>query len=252
MSSAFILILQCVILAIRPVLLNILACNMETHSARSANTISPTLATLSEACIHAARHSLAICVDELTSGSVAIFGYAFPALIFSSALVLIVSSLLPIGNANDLSSADTAIEMLRILCISDNLASKYLYELLQRVRQCRDGDSFQTVQPALFEGHGNVNDPSNLSSALEGSILTSASSCQPPLDSRTSDPLAPPALAANEIDSLYLTTEMALQQPTMQDFLNRSSIDVGLLRTTEMHSNFDEFFLRFPDFIGIE
>lgn len=101
-----------------------------------SDAVTPVLFTLSEACIHVARYSLKLCQDEWTSGSIPIFGYAFPAFIFSSAFVLMVSSLLPIGSAGDLASAETGLEMLRVLSESSNLAAKDLREKLRLVREC--------------------------------------------------------------------------------------------------------------------
>lgn len=148
-----------------------------------------------------------------------------------------VSSLLPLGKATDFASADTAMEMLRILCESDNLAAKDLYEHLQRVRQCLDGNS---LQPFLTRINGNSPGPVALSREVGRSMRAPEQSCQSPLD----------ALSAGETSPFHLTMETVLLQPTMQEFLSQSSIDVGLLGPAEMHNDFDEFFLCYPDSLG--
>ncbi|KAJ5985323.1 hypothetical protein N7522_012519 [Penicillium canescens] len=225
----------CVILAIRPVLLHILKLTKKGHSHQSTDTISPVLVTLSEACIHSARHSFALCVDEWTRGSFAIYGYAFPAYLFSAALVLVVSSLLPLGNPGDLASTETALEILKNLSLTGNLASRDLYDHLTRVRQCLDDNS---VSPALaLDNSGN--NPVNALPMDEGLLP------MPPRPNRCS---GYPHVSSGledlnsqlfESNVPYLTTEMALHQPTMLNFLTRPHVDFGLLDPVEMFNDFD-------------
>ena len=61
---------------------------------------------------------------------------SFPALLFSVALILVISSLLPLADPSDLTLAETATEILRNLSLSDGLASRDLYERMQCVRRC--------------------------------------------------------------------------------------------------------------------
>ncbi|KAJ9484519.1 hypothetical protein VN97_g8849 [Penicillium thymicola] len=227
----------CVILAIRPVLLHVLALRIKDQTNQSMDSISPILITLSEACIHAARHSLALCVNEWTGGSLAIFGYSFPAYLFSAALVLVISSLLPLGDPSDLTSAETATEILRNLSLSDNLASMDLYERMQRVRQCLH-DSPLYSSSAL--SHGVVDNVANMLPMAEesdsGSLRRRRSSNNLQSFIGPLEDLGHPLFESNVP---YLTTEMALHQPTMLDFLTQSHVDFGLLDPVEMFNDFD-------------
>ncbi|KAJ5135789.1 uncharacterized protein N7515_005067 [Penicillium bovifimosum] len=217
----------CVILAIRPVLLHVLTLKTKDQCNQSADFTSPVLITLSEACIHAARHTLALCVNEWTGGSLAVFGYAFPAFLFSAALILVISSLLPLGDPNDLASAATALEILKNLSLSDNLASRDLYERLQMVLQylrCSPLCNALLAHSADNAADADLStaEPSELQ---PGRALSNLQSSRPLEDS-------------GETNVPYLTAEMALHQPTMLDFLTQSSVDFGL-EPTDFLNDFD-------------
>ena len=224
-------------MAIRPVLLHVLTLEIKDQSNQSAGTISPILVTLSEACIHAARHSLALCVNEWTGGSLAIFGYSFPAYIFSAALVLVISSLLSLGDSSDLTSAETATEILRSLSLSDHLASRDLYERMQRVRQCLHASPFFSTSASA---PGSTVNSTNVPPMTEDSVLGPLRSSR--FSSNLQYPVGPPDDLSNllfDSNVPYLTTEMALHQPTMLDFLTQSHVDFGLLDPVEMWNDFD-------------
>ncbi|CAG8077919.1 unnamed protein product [Penicillium salamii] len=237
----------CVILAIRPVLLNLLIGHTKSQPNHSTGEVTPILAALCDACIHAARYLLKLCVDEFTTGSVAVFGYAFPAYIFSSALVLVVSSILPFGSADDLPSVDTAMEMLNILSTSDNLQATDLHEHLQRVRQCLQHRQSNLTSPVIDE---NCDDIANVSTLPNQSI-------QVPLESGVGVSLDQPSLrqpspvtSDNGFAPPRLTTEMALQDPLMQEFLQQSAMDIGLINPPEIQNDSDVAFLWCTDTIG--
>ena len=93
--------------------------------------------TLSEACIHAARHSRTLVVDEWINGSLPMYGYFYAQYLFFSTLTLVISSLLgpiSIGNFSDIESLETAIEILHRMTDHGNIAAAEFYEnLLRRV-----------------------------------------------------------------------------------------------------------------------
>jgi hypothetical protein len=227
-------------LAIRPVLLHVLTLEVKDQSNKSTSNTSPILITLSEACIHAARHSLALCVNEWTGGSLAIFGYSFPAYIFSAALVLVISSRLSLGDPSDLTSAETAAEILKSLSLSDHLASRDLYERMQGVLQCLHNSPFRSTFASTY---GSALNSTNVPPMTEDSVLG------PLRSSRFSSNLQYPTVPPDDLSHLsfdlnvpYLTTEMALHQPTMLDFLTQSHVDFGLLDPVEMFNDFDVAF----------
>jgi ABC-type dipeptide/oligopeptide/nickel transport system permease component len=175
-------------------------------------------------------------VNEWTGGSLAVFGYSFPAFLFSAALILVISSLLPLGDPSDLTSAETATEILRNLSLSDNLASRDLYERMQRVRQClHDSQIYSTSGLS----HGTIDNVANILPMAEDSGSESLRSHQSRNLQSTMGPLEDLGHPLFESSVPYLTTEMALHQPTMLDFLTQSHVDIGLLDPVEMINDFD-------------
>ncbi|CAG8362307.1 unnamed protein product [Penicillium salamii] len=224
----------CVILTIRPVLLHVLTLQMKDQYNQPASPISPVLVTLSETCIHAARHSLALCVNEWTGGSFAKYGYTFPAYLCSAALVLMLSSLLAVGDPSDLASAETAMEILKNLSLSDRLASRDLYEQIRRVHECLLNSPFQPVSLATENLNAEILNPPSVDQGAATGLLQ--------LSGHPQYPVAPPEdLSHLILDSNvpYLTTEMALHQQNMQDFLERPDVNFGLLDPVGMFNDFD-------------
>ncbi|KAE8377033.1 fungal-specific transcription factor [Aspergillus bertholletiae] len=200
---------QGVILATRPILLHALF-QQRTHRENHEDT-PQAVVTLSEACIHAARHSHALIIEEWVNGSLPMYGYFYAQYLFSSAIILVMSGLLPsIGTAADLESLETAIEILRRMKDHGNLAAAEFYENLKRVRQClpngsgsigipHDGRSYTPEQSRL-----SVGGPANGDQILDPNNIATV-------------PVA------------SLTTEMAFLEPTMQDFLGRTNNEMDLI-----------------------
>ncbi|KAF7595929.1 hypothetical protein BBP40_004075 [Aspergillus hancockii] len=222
----------CVILAIRPILLYVLV-HISKSNLGSNITISPALATLSEACIHSARHTMVLCAEEWTNGSLSVYGYAFAQYIFTSALVLVISSLLPFGSVNDLTSVETAIEMLRCFVGNGSLIACDLYEHLQRVQICLTSGRFSSGMSPVTEG-------ANTQLSQAGSVPVPHRPFRPP-DATNEHYTGAQICSAVDGDHSVgvppcITTEMALYQPMMQDFLTQSVSDIGLLDPVEMPS----------------
>lgn len=225
-------------LAIRPVLLYSLDRGNSQIEMQDEDS-KLMLTTLSTACIHAARYSLKLCLDEWTTGSLATHGYAYPAFLFSSALVLIISSVSPVGNRCDQAASETATEMLRILSASDNLAAKDLYEHLMKVRRCLDSSSGNGVscepRGSLVAQQVDYDTP-----AFEASTLA-----------HDLNHFFPPYFEPTTARESEFATENILQTSLMQDFLSKSTSDVGLLTLPEMPNDFDTAFLCFDTSAGL-
>jgi hypothetical protein len=134
-----------------------------------------------------------------------------------------------------LTSTETALEILKNLSLSGNLASRDLYDHLTRVRQCLDDNS---VSPALALDNSE-NYPVNALPMDEGLLP------MPPRPNRCS---GYPHVSSGledlnsqlfESNVPYLTTEMALHQPTMLNFLTQPHVDFGLMDPVEMFNDFD-------------
>ena len=119
-----------------------------------------------------------------------------------------------------IASVDIATEILRVLSASNSLAAKDLYEHLQRVRLCLSRRvSDPPLPPTNDENMPLITDPSirlplehHSPSPVSGASMNYR---QLPIE-KVADPLSP-----------YLTTEMTLRNPLMQDFLAQSSLNVG-------------------------
>ncbi|KAL2866439.1 transcription factor domain-containing protein [Aspergillus lucknowensis] len=259
---------QCVILATRPTLLHLLKLN-DDH-ARDSNTganstsrenISQPVLTLGEACIHAARHSHSIILTKWINGWIPVFGYFHAHYLFSSSLVLAMSTFVPIGSPADLGAFETGLEVLSSMSENGNLAASEFYHNLKQVKHCldryrteRQPDGPQTRAPpaAATTGIGGTALP--LSSApmappstTSAGRVASGSVTGPVPDFMSTgynqlgavtghhqgqeDPLATHDLAGG------FTTEMAFMEPTMQDFLAQSDLDLGLLHPVEAFMN---------------
>jgi hypothetical protein len=287
---------QCVILSTRPTLLHLLMTlsqaktpvsnahrsGPETETESDNISVSQPVLTLSEACIHAARHSHSMILTRWINGSMPTFGYFHAHYLFSSALILAMSSFVPIGNPSDMTGFDSALDLLRSMTENGNLAAAEFYTNLEQVKVCLDAyrgarglktgrregsDEVAGAAAAinLHAGAGSLSDSApgfhGLSSALAPATTnpslhpmsldppTSASSSAAPLiptneilsSAPTTQPIQPHGIDAyafpiRDTVSGY-TTEMAFLEPTMQDFLAQSDIDLGLLHPVDTFFN---------------
>ncbi|KAL4917521.1 fungal-specific transcription factor domain-containing protein [Aspergillus aurantiobrunneus] len=280
---------QCVILTTRPTLLHLLKLNETNHPRNGSNSetsaakekekekekenISQPLLTLGEACIHAARHSHSLILTKWINGSLPVFGYFHAHYLFSSSLVLAMSSFVPIGSPADLGSFETGLEVLSSMSDNGNLAASEFYHNLDQVRQCLDryraerrdhaarrrvpapsarvdanplpfgtsallSPSTTSTRPIPGQGQGaSVSTPMHdligsypSYSGYSGRIPGQGHDHGQGQRQEQEDPL-PQNLAGG------FTTAMAFMEPTMQDFLAQSDLDLGLLHPVETFMN---------------
>ncbi|KAJ5745718.1 transcriptional regulator family: Fungal Specific TF [Penicillium odoratum] len=266
---------QCVILSTRPTLLHLLITLRKAESTGAGReAVSQPVLTLSEACIHAARHSHSMILTRWINGTMPTFGYFHAHYLFSSALILAMSSFVPIGNSNDMSGFDSALDLLRSMTENGNLAAAEFYHNLEQVKVCLDAYRGNTSggprkQEGLLESNpssinlgpstnciaaptpapapGSSSGPSSdlglaASSVTLPSVLSSEhaapimSNGNLMLTGQSHGDADAHALAARDTTSGY-TTEMAFLEPTMQDFLAQSDIDLGLLHPVDTFLN---------------
>ncbi|KAJ5762163.1 uncharacterized protein N7511_005545 [Penicillium nucicola] len=103
-------------------------------SAPSPISVSQPVLTLSEACIHAARHSHSMILTRWINGTMPTFGYFHAHYLFSSALILAMSSFVPIGTPADMTCFDSALDLLRSMTENGNLAAAEFYHNLEQVK----------------------------------------------------------------------------------------------------------------------
>ncbi|KAJ5138999.1 transcriptional regulator family: Fungal Specific TF [Penicillium bovifimosum] len=280
---------QCVILTTRPTLLHLLMTlsksnkthtNLNTTSGAETEpeslSVSQPVLTLSEACIHAARHSHSMILTRWINGSMPTFGYFHAHYLFSSALILAMSSFVPIGSPTDMTGFDSGLDLLRSMTENGNLAAAEFYHNLEQVKVCLDAYRAARTSDGTGAGGGvachttaNANDNASVGAgALRGSspevinvtdtpvntmslnLSASAPASIPAVMSATNDMITSAATSAQThghgIDAYVYpsreavggyTTEMAFLEPTMQDFLAQSDIDLGLLHPVDTFFN---------------
>ncbi|KAL2067518.1 hypothetical protein VTL71DRAFT_1943 [Oculimacula yallundae] len=215
---------QIVILTTRPMLLRVLT-QMSNHTPErqgSRDGISQAALTLAEACIHAAKHTHSLIIHQWTSGSLPIFGYFNVQYLFSSAMVLLMSSLIFAENAtSDMEAFETSAQILRCMSGDGNLTAAEFSKNLEEVK----------VSLEVYKASRNPNnvggDPARLG---------------------TTESADPPVAASGDLSTAFgssidvslrnapggFTTEMAFMEPTMQSFLAQSDFDLGLLNPSEL------------------
>lgn len=130
---------QCIMLATRPILLHTMMqyrCSNLSGNNDTSQTNTQTLKSLGDACIHAARHTHSLIVEEWTNGCMPIYGYFYAHYLFSSALIMVISSEIHPEIDNDFALFETATEILRAMSDHGNLAATEFYDNLECLRQC--------------------------------------------------------------------------------------------------------------------
>lgn len=215
------------ILTTRPTLLHLLI-KLDEPASPSTTTqpheeprISQPVLTLSEACIHAARHSHSIILRKWFNGSLPVFGYFHAHYLFSSALALGMAGLGlvragantaggsnpaaggGIGSASDLGAFETALEVLKAMSENGNLAASEFYLHLEAVRGCFEGYRYRhhhqnlEVEGNGFGSAGAVSAPSTSTLAPASTLLVPGGQPTPttpnlPNPTTTSHPSLPP------------------------------------------------------------
>lgn len=169
-----------------------------------------------------------------------------------------MSSFVPFGSPADLGAFETGLEVLSSMSENGNLAASEFYHNLDQVKQCLDrykaertdasmnsrrsvpvasGNHLQlgfsapldtTTLPtrqAAQQGQSSISTTSTMPSLITGYISQTNTSTNGLLEynsNQTQDPLSR-NLAGG------FTTAMAFMEPTMQDFLAQSDLDLGLL-----------------------
>ncbi|KAL3467400.1 fungal-specific transcription factor domain-containing protein [Aspergillus heterothallicus] len=257
---------QCVILTTRPTLLHLLKLKDSRDDTGSIprETISQPVLTLGEACIHAARHSHSLILTKWINGSLPVFGYFHAHYLFSSCLVLAMSSFVPIGSPADLGAFETGLEVLSSMSKNGNLAASEFYHNLKQVKVCLDRyrverhpDTFRRrPEPATTAGVNitYTSAPSIPSTTTAAPADISTASILSPVQDfinstyRYTHPGSNPdhiqgeqqgqedPLATRDLNGGF-TTAMAFMEPTMQDFLAQSDLDLGLLNPVDAFMN---------------
>ena len=204
------------------------------------DSVSPAVLTLAEACIRAARHSHSIIVEKWIEGSLPTCGYFHAQYLFSSAMILAMSSFLPIGKASDMAGFDTALEILRTMSENGHLAALEFAQNLDQIKVClsRYLDERNNVGSNTPRNPAAAIGPGDTSGASNAACLTQLHPENQPggLESPSAGTGPGGTLWDSRVvtnDAAGFTTAMAFLEPTMQDFLAQSDLDLGLTQAVD-------------------
>lgn len=205
---------QYVILATRPVLLHILRAHRDfwldqDRDRDIKNVIGETALALAEACIRCARHSHRLLTDTWIDGSFAIFDYTYTQYLFSAATILAISSLsIGASDDSDRDSFDSACQFLEQLSRNGNFAANEFSIHLNAIKLSMADVRGGQPNPAVFDGMlGSVNQDQDF----------------PPNN------FASPGAMNSVGPQPTMTAEMALAEPSLQDFLSQPEFDGNFL-----------------------
>ncbi|KFY97034.1 hypothetical protein V498_02328 [Pseudogymnoascus sp. VKM F-4517 (FW-2822)] len=175
----------CVILATRPVLLHVFTKSRDDNS--PTNDTTPVTSTLADACLYTARHSNELLTQLWIEGALSTFGYFDAHYLFSSAVILAISSVSDADN-EDKDRLDSAAQLLQSMANSGNLSATEFCGHLDQVRSATNGS-----RSGVADAPGTSEEEQGLSS-----YNTFNATINP------------------------LTTEMALLEQPMEDFLTQA------------------------------
>lgn len=203
---------QSVILATRPVLLYVFERSKSSPHGTPASVqsgITSITSTLAEACIHAAKHSAELLLQGWIEGILSTFGYFDAQYLFSSATILSISSLLSDSSARDQERLESITHLLQSMTDSGNLSAADFSSHLGLVRN------------AIQQYRATTTDevPSNGVPVPDAAPLPA-----------TTNPMGP------------LTTEMALLEPPIQDFLSLSDVTFDFPNVVDHFDNFSPMY----------
>jgi proline utilization trans-activator len=204
-------------LATRPVLLHVLEISRPSIPADPLGRTSQIPAhvnTIAEACIHAARHSNELLTEAYTEGTLATFGYFDAQYIFSSAVVLEIASILNSHNI-DSTLMQSSAHQLQFMAESGNLAA---------IEFCGHLDA---VKLACEEYRSRV-------------VISTDTSAT--LNANETNQEAPSV--GMQFDTF--TTERALAQGSMRDFLDEDVFPFDLPDATSLVDGTSSFFYDLP------
>jgi hypothetical protein len=226
---------KCVILTTRPTLLHSLD-RLNNHGSSPAqdnhkthDSISHAVLTLNEACIHAARHSHSIILEKWIHGSLPMFGYFHAQYLFSSAMILAISSLMLKEGTSDQDSFETALRLLHGMKENGNLAAAEFYSHLEKIKICLDHH--------FGNSKNDPNGPVQPSSLYLSSSLLQTGSVNDAGATRNYSGVSFDNIQALTGDGPSYTTEMAFLEPTMESFLAQSNLNLGFPHSVDSFMN---------------
>ncbi|CRG91314.1 putative transcriptional regulatory protein C417,09c [Talaromyces islandicus] len=212
---------QCVILTTRPILFHVFKSRFQPQGAPAA---SPTTMALADACIHAARSSNGLLTQLWIDGGMAIFGYFDSHYLFSSTIILMMSSILGTTNSDaDREAVDTASDIMQSMVQDGNLPAAGFYSHFVEIRKGLLEFVEQGGGPAQHSSTGVVG----------AAATTTTMGDQGPLEQQMRVNNAGSAGQINDSNSAFLV-QSALDDPSIQSFLTQGDVQWGFPAGMEM------------------
>ncbi|KAF5013319.1 hypothetical protein FDECE_669 [Fusarium decemcellulare] len=209
---------HCLIRAARPIVLYVFRMRRESHkiAAEERPPIGEAAQTLSDACIQCARRCCRLLIELWINGSFPTFEIAYVHHLFSSSIVLAISSLSQTNESqSDSDDFDAAMQILRQLDENGNFAAREFSKHMQATKTILEGMVAERNQQA------GVPDQN----ASQGGMLFSHD-------------LRPLGVSID-------TTRMTLTEPSFQELLTQSDLDLRFLESANTDHEFQAFF--WPD-----
>lgn len=151
-----------------------------------------------------------------------------------------MSSFVPIGNPADIGAFEAALEVLGSMSGNGNLAAAEFFLNLEQVSVCLDvyrartgnGNGNGNGTAAIPSGSNNLAASSSSSAMIPGPMLPTPAESDMGLSATN-----PPGTFPMRDTAEGFTTAMAFLEPTMQDFLAQSDLDLGLLHPVDTFMN---------------
>ncbi|RMJ13420.1 hypothetical protein CDV36_006926 [Fusarium kuroshium] len=209
---------QCLIRAARPIVLYVFRMRREARKSieEERPPIGEVALTLSDACIQCARRSCRLLVESWINGSFPTFDVSYVHHLFSSSIVLAISSLSQTNESqSDSDDFDAAMQILKQLDESGNFAAREFLKSMEATRAALDSITAERSQ----SGQDN-REPDSV--AMRGGPFS------------FHDPRI--------FDAPTDTARMALTEPSFQDLLSQSDLDLQFLESSNNDQDFQGFF----------
>lgn len=213
-------LLQCIILTTRPILFHVFQLEFKhlmNDGSEASPTISPMTLALAEACIQTARTSNRILGQLWVDGCLAMYGFYDALSIFSSTMVLMISSAMKKSEQNtDMDAIGTAWSLLRYMRDDGNVPARDYYEQLEQLE--RDlAEAKARRRPCPQQSHPNSTESNGLQLLLQATGTESTRANCNIGHPASAQYLALDSARTNEI----ITTSDALSDPFLYGFLSQ-------------------------------
>lgn len=214
--------------------------------------IGETMLALAEACIRCARHSHQLLTDCWIDGSFAIFDYTYTQYLFSATTILAISSL-SVGRSDqeeDRDSFEYAYQFIDQLKRNGNFAAVEFWRHVDHIRvgMLEFSSKIGRVDPqnGLVGGSGDGAAGMAATASMGSGSASIGGALQHASASHLSLVYGSGTSSSTPLNTDYqstMTTEMALAEPSLQEFLSQADLDLGFLDTSMHESGYQSLYV---------